>query len=352
MAQAAPITRLPENPLITPEHVTASRSDLDVAGAFNAGVARGGDNLVLVLRIAERPKEQAQGWVAAPSWNKNSGDLDVLRIREVDLDAPATDPRLFRYRGVTYLTTVSHLRCARSTDGVHFEIDLQPALRPELPSESFGIEDPRVTWLEPFWWITYTAVSPLGLTTALARTEDLRDFVPLGNILYPEATNAVLFPGKIDDHHLSLTRPASGGFNRSATWLASSKDLFVWRAFKPVFMPRPGRWDGVRVGAGCVPFRVEEGWLLIYHGVDETNRYSMGAMLLDADSPSKVLARSEEPLLEPNEDYELQGFYGGVVFPCGADVHGDNVTIYYGAADRTTCGAVTTVKALLEHLGR
>ena len=136
-----------------------------------------------------------------------------------------------------------------------------------------------------------------------------------------------------------------------AVWSARSPDLLHWGDHAPALAPRPGHWDGMRVGASAVPFKTPQGWIEIYHGADERNRYCIGAALIDENDPSKVLARSAEPLMQPEAAYETEGFFGGVVFPCGADVREDGrVILYYGAADDSTCAAETTVDALLRHL--
>ncbi len=105
--------------------------------------------------------------------------------------------------------------------------------------------------------------------------------------------------------------------------------------------PRPGTWEAGRIGGGSVPFRTERGWLSIYHGADEATATACGALLCDLDNPRQVIGRSEEPLLFPEAPYELHGFMGNVVFSCGTVVRGDELTIYYGAADQYVCGAVT-----------
>jgi predicted GH43/DUF377 family glycosyl hydrolase len=116
--------------------------------------------------------------------------------------------------------------------------------------------------------------------------------------------------------------------------------------------PRADYWDSRKVGAGPPPIRTEEGWLLIYHAVDERvpDSYKIGAMLLDRDNPTRVIARSPEPILEPTEWYESRGFKSNVVYPCGAVVIGEHLFIYYGAADRVVCVASVKLKKLLEWL--
>ncbi len=115
---------------------------------------------------------------------------------------------------------------------------------------------------------------------------------------------------------------------------------------------RPDAWDDAKVGGGAVPFRVtsgvHDGWLAIYHGVTRAPlEYSLGALLLDPADPSRVLARSREPILRPEAPYEREGFFGGVVFTCGVLADGDNVRVYYGAADGVTCVADLSLDEIL-----
>ena len=113
---------------------------------------------------------------------------------------------------------------------------------------------------------------------------------------------------------------------------------------------RPDSWDCARVGAGAAPIRTEEGWLEIYHGADYQNRYCLGALLLDLNDPSKVIARSKAPIMEPIAPYEQTGFFGNVVFTNGHLVEGDTVTIYYGASDEVICGAKLSIEEILRSL--
>jgi predicted GH43/DUF377 family glycosyl hydrolase len=109
-------------------------------------------------------------------------------------------------------------------------------------------------------------------------------------------------------------------------------------------------WDSARVGAGCSPIRTAKGWLAIYHGADETHRYCLGALLLDLKDPSRVISRSHSPIMEPAEDYELNGFFGNVIFTNGQLVIGDKLKLYYGASDAVICGADLSISAILDSL--
>ncbi len=120
---------------------------------------------------------------------------------------------------------------------------------------------------------------------------------------------------------------------------------------KCIVQTRRGMWDSARVGAGASPIKTEKGWLEIYHGADHHNRYCLGALLLDLNNPSKVLARSQDPVMEPAMPLEKAGFFGNVVFTNGHLVSGDEIILYYGASDEVICEARLSVSGLLKHLG-
>jgi len=343
--------RLPENPVISPCDVVPSRPDFEVAGVFNAGVARFGGEVLLLLRVAESPRERRDGFAVAPIWRADRREIELFSVRRDDPEFVEQDARLFRYRGSFYLPGISHLRLARSTDGVHFTVDETPTLAPEAATESYGIEDPRITQMDSDYWITYKAVSENGIATALAHTRDFNTYTRHGLIFCPENLDVVIFPEKLGDRYAAWTRPVGRCEGTPAIWTATSPDLANWGGHKPVMHPRRGLWDSGRVGAGAVPFRTSEGWLEIYHGADTEDRYYLGAALIDADDPSKILARSREPLLAPEAHYETEGFFGNVVFSCGVLAETDgSVIIYYGASDESTCAARTSVDEILAGL--
>lgn len=343
--------RFNQNPLIRPTDVQPSRSDFQVIGAFNAAVARYEGKILLLVRIAERPKERDPNWLISPIWNTDTGEIDQYRVPRKQADT--SDPRIFRYQDKVYLTSISHLRLARSSDGVHFEIDTQPALEPATPTESFGLEDPRITQIDGAFWITYKAVSKHGITTSLAHTRDFQTFTRHGTLFCPENLDVVLFPEKIRGLYAAWTRPVGNLIGSPTIWAARSPDLLHWGDHQPVLWPRPGKWDAARVGSSCVPFRTEKGWLEIYHGASPDDVYGVGTVLIDHNDPTKVLARSDVPWMKPDAPYEKGGFFGDVVFPCGADVRSDgSIVVYYGAADESICAATTSIDELLHHLRR
>ena len=334
--------------------VPPSRPDLEVVGAFNAGVARINDEVLLLLRVAEAPPRSDRE-VTAPIYNVETRTLELKKWSRSD-DVDTSDPRVIIAHGAIWLTSISHLRIARSTDGIHFEVDRAPALSPQDKYEAFGIEDPRITQIDDTYWINYTAASRHGVSTALASTKDFRNFERHGIIFPPSNKNVTIFPGKIRGKYAALHRPMLDGFGKPAIWSAASPDLFSWGNHRFVAAARDGSWDDSKIGGGAVPFRVRtadhDGWLAIYHGVTETPYgYSLGALLLDADDPSHVIARSRDPILAPEATYERDGFFNGVVFTCGLTVDDDLVRIYYGAADGVTAVADLSLDSILSGLG-
>jgi len=332
--------------------VRPSRPDLEVVGVFNPGVIRHENDVLLLLRVAEAPLRHAAGEVAAPTFDASSGRLEVHRWAGDTPGLHVSDPRTVVLDGRTWLTSISHLRIARSADGIHFDVEPAPALSAATELESFGIEDPRITLLDGTYWINYTAVSPHGIATALASTRDFRTFERHGIIFTPPNRDVTIFPERIGGRHAALHRPMPEGLGEPAIWIGWSSDLMDWGGHLPVAGARRDGWDDLKVGGGAIPFRVrvgaQEGWLAIYHGVSRSPlEYSLGALLLDARDPGRVLARSRDPILKPEAPYEREGFFGGVVFTCGVLAEGDTIRVYYGAADGVTAVADLSLADIL-----
>lgn len=327
------------NPLVTPEMVKPSIPGFSVVCTFNAGVARCSGETLLLLRVAEKPPMAPDGHLNVPVLEKQ-GDTWQVAVHTLSLADPRydfSDPRkIFDREAGTYvyLTSISHLRLARSTDGVHFTVDEAPFIRPDCELEGFGTEDARITQIGQDYFINYTAVSRNGITTALAVTQDFRSVSKLGVIFTTENRDVCIFPEQIGGNWVALTRPVPRQIGAAKVWLSASPDLLHWGEHRPLDLPQYD-WSNARNGGGAVPIRTEKGWLVLYHGADKaSNRYSMGAALLDLDDPDTVLAVTEHPVLEAEADYECVGFYPNVVFSCGAFLEGDTVCMYYGAADR------------------
>jgi len=246
---------------------------------------------------------------------------------------------------------LSHLTVARSNDGVsNWVVDDAPLLAPDpdLAQESWGIEDPRLTWLADLgaWAIIYTSFGPGGPALSLATTQDFRTVNRLGMVRAPEDKNGALLGRRVNGEYVLFHRPTTQFASHADIWLSRSADLHSWSSPEPVLAARPGGWwDSARIGIGPPPLETSDGWLMVYHGVRQTVAgalYRVGLALLDRDDPSKVLKRCSEWVLGPSESYELMGDVPGVVFPCGMihDPETDELRLYYGAAD--TCIAMAT----------
>ncbi len=333
------VFRAPENPIINPRDVKPSQEGFEVIGVFNAGVARLGEEVILLARVAERPANDDPSVVLAALFDVAKARIVTKRFTRDDPANDFSDPRLIVRAGETYLTSISHLRLARSRDGLRFEIDDQPTIGPANEYETFGIEDPRIASINGMYYIDYVGVSPLGVTTALASTRDFKSYARHGVIFPPENKDVALFPAKIEGKYYALHRPHSPLFASNEIWIAESPDLICWGNHRHLIGTRDGMWDETRIGAGAPPVRIDEGWLEVYHGADRDNRYCLGALLLDSDRPWKVIARSANPIFEPQTEYECSGFFGHVVFTCGLLFEDRLLKLYYGAADTTICYA-------------
>ncbi len=342
--------RFTQNPIIKTQDIRPSQPGLMVECVLNPGVFSFDNKTWLLLRVAERPA-QKDGMISFPVMQPD-GSLHILEFEKNDPQLDLSDARIINYKGNTYLTTISHLRMVCSDDGVHF---YEPTDRPtkifgQGPLETFGIEDCRVSLIDGIYHLTYTQVSENGVGVGLMRTRDWRTFDRVGMILPPHNKDCCLFEEKINGKYYCLHRPSSVFVGGNYIWLASSPDTLHWGGHHCLLRTREGMWDSARVGAGAAPIKTEAGWLQIYHGADANHRYSLGAVLLDLEDPSKVLARSDEPLLEPVADYEMRGFFGNVVFTNGHLVNGDEITMYYGASDEVICGAKLSIQDILVQL--
>ncbi len=343
------ICRAKENPILGKKDFPVLHEGFENIGAFNAGAALCGGETVLLVRVAERPVRR-EGRTLCPVFDPASGKTEVVGFTPEELRGNG-DPRVLTVGGKRYLTSISHLHVARSRDGVHFRADPAPLLQAQNEYETFGIEDARVARVEGRYYITFSAASPLGSVVELAVTDDFTTARRVGVLFPPDNKDTALFDRKIGGRYYALHRPSCSCFAKPAIWLAESPDLRCFGMHRFVAGVRPGKWDGARIGAGAPPFLTERGWVELYHGAAEDDRYCMGALLLDRNEPWKVLARSGEPLAEPEAPYERRGFFGNVIFGCGLTREGDAVRLYYGASDESVALLSMTVGDIFSHLG-
>ncbi|WP_406843158.1 glycoside hydrolase family 130 protein [Flavobacterium soyae] len=340
--------RFADNPLLSPADIPASREGLEITCLLNPGVFQYENKTWLAVRVAERPK-QKDNIISFPILTE-TGSIQIIEIAKNDPELIATDARVINYKGVDYLTTLSHLRLLCSEDGHNFyEPENYPSLVGEGMLETFGIEDCRVAEIEGTYYLTFTSVSDNGVGVGLRTTTDWKNFTKHGMILPAHNKDCAIFEEKINGLFYALHRPSSVDIGGNYIWIASSPDGIHWGNHQCIIKTRKGLWDSKRVGAGAAPIKTEKGWLEIYHGANENHQYCLGAFLMDLKDPSKVIARTIEPIMVPATEYELSGFFGNVVFTNGHIVEpdGDTLTMYYGASDEFVCGAQFSIKEIL-----
>jgi predicted GH43/DUF377 family glycosyl hydrolase len=229
----------------------------------------------------------------------------------------------------------SHLCAARSANGVDgWVIDEEPTLRPDprrYPEELWGIEDPRITYVDELgrYAISYTAFGKGGPGVALALTDDFRRFERCGLVMQPDDKDAALLPYRIDGSFALLHRPMAD--SGAHIWISYSPDLRNWGGHR-LLLParRGGWWDANKIGLSPPLIETSRGWLLIYHGVRHTAAgalYRVGAALLDRERPERCLLRGESWIFGPEAPYEQQSDVGNVVFPRGTTMGDDGDTL-------------------------
>lgn len=255
----------------------------------------------------------------------------------------------------------SHLTIAKSKDGkTNWQINSVPALtaEPEFGEALFGLEDPRIVWLEDRqeYIITYVSFfdgvtgEPPGIS--MIATKDFLNFQRLGRKLMPFNKDASLFPRTLKGYYALINRPLVEG--RADIWVSFSKDLDFWGKDKVLIPTRHRAWDSDRVGLGPPPIETPDGWLIIYHGVRDTAAgtvYRVGLVLLDLET-LEIIGRSRDWVLGPKESYERVGEADDVVFPCGAviDEKTNELLVYYGAADSVVALAIANLDDILAYL--
>jgi predicted GH43/DUF377 family glycosyl hydrolase len=245
---------------------------------------------------------------------------------------------------------------ARTSAASSYEVRFDPespltsrVLWPHTAAERSGIEDVRmVRFTDADGVVDYrgtcTAYDGVRIAPQLLETTDFLN-VRMSPLAGPAATDKgiALFPRLVGGRHLALTRS-----DRESTCLAASDDGRVWG--EPVVLHSPsGVWELVQTGNCGSPIETSAGWLVLTHGVGPMREYTLGALLLDLDDPSRVLGLLPEPLLVPAED-EREGYVPNVVYTCGAIVHGDDLLLPYGASDASVRFAFVDLPALLERL--
>lgn len=342
------ITKYEKNPLIKPTDVKPSMEGYKVLGSFNPGAVNFGDEIILLLRVSEGC-EPREGYIRVPIYRLEGGRSypDILEFKATDPEVSLKDTRGVVYKGRDYLSTISHIRLARSKDGTNFAVDEEPFIYPIDRSEEYGVEDARVTPIDGKYYINYTAVSRDSWATVLAVTKDFKSIERKGLIFHPENKDVAIFPERVQGKYIALHRPNNSGFGKPSIWYSESPDLLHWGNHKCIVRPRDNRWESKKIGGGAPPIKTAEGWLAIYHGKGDSSAYSLFCLLLDLEEPHKVIKRASTPLLTPTEPYETKGFFPNVVFSNGIAEKDGKILVYYGASDETVCVAITDIDNLL-----
>lgn len=243
-----------------------------------------------------------------------------------------------------------------SDDGINWKIEHSPIVFKAGNTEMIDSDykyDPRVTFIDDRYWITWCN-GYNGPTIGIGYTFDFVEFFQCENAFLPFNRNGVLFPEKIDGKFAMLSRPSDNGHTQFGNiYISFSPDMKYWgehRCVMKVTAFEDSAWQCLKIGAGSVPLRTEEGWLMFYHGVINTCngfRYSMGAALLDLEDPTKVLCRTRSYLLAPALSYETSGDVPNVIFPCAAIADGDQIGVYYGAADTSVAIAFGYISEII-----
>ncbi len=317
----------------------------------------------------------------------------VLRPGKLPWRKVATfNPGVIRHQNRVYLLeraagSLHPFQCViglqSSDDGVHFhpESDL-PVLTPaDLGYPHGSLQDARVVRIEDMFYMTYAlrpysySCHPNGLgvpdystpaytgfdgdesqnitRSGIAISGDLVHWENVGFTTSPgiDDRNNILFPAKINGQFALLRRPIVGNEQHiPSIWISYSDDLKSWSA--PNLLAAPEfEWEHGKIGGAAPPMRTKEGWLMLYHAVDKTSVYRVGAMLLDIENPEKILARSHDFIMQPSEYYETTGLViPNVIFPTGAFIEDDLLHIYYGCADTCVGYATADLNDLLDYL--
>jgi len=337
-------------------------------------------------------KVKSEGIILESSRNAFDGQA-VLNPTCVEIDGVT---HMF-YRGVRQGDMVSSIGYCQLVDNKVVKRIDQPVLFPEYDYEKKGVEDPRIVFLDGIYYLFYTAYDGKNAIFAYATSTDLVNFTKHGvispRITYAEAgrlfgcsktgvrekyfffesyikdrqggdillweKDAFIFPKKINNKFALVHRVLPG---IQVIYFDDFKELTddYWRAYlkdlgRYVMLDSEYRFESRNVGGGCPPIETRDGWLLIYHAVEDSHVgriYHAAAALFDLDDPTKVIARMKKPLFSPNQRWEKKGDVNNVVFPTGTVIKDGRLYIYYGAADKRIAAKSVDMEALLKEIKR
>ena len=335
-------------------------------GATDTTIAVASVDLNALLDVMVYPYKQVgfirigDGALMRPRKNIPWEEKAIFNPAAIDVDGVVRI--LYRAMGNDNTSVVGYAESVNATDISY--IGDKPAYVPResfeakgVPNGNSGCEDPRVTKIGGTVYMYYTAyngITPpaVAMTSILEKDLKKRNWNWTKPVLVTadgvDDKDGCLHPEKVNGKYFLFHRVHNyicGDFGSTPAFPERNSFQNI-----PIIKARPGMWDSVKVGISVPPIKTDKGWILLYHGVSERSRYRIGAVLLDLKDPTKVLARSTDPVFEPSEAYEIEGQVNYVVFPCGAVVRGDDIYMYYGGADSVIDVAMFSIKKLLSIL--
>jgi predicted GH43/DUF377 family glycosyl hydrolase len=299
-----------------------------------SGVPAGGRRFILSLRAT------GEGHVSSLTFRSGLVQADG----SVSVDPPARLASIPQARDFPAAADAERVELVFRPD----EDISERVIFPVLPSQSNGVEDARFVEFvdagERTFYATYTAYTGRAIRSELIETRDFVTFrmAPLDGTAARNKGMA-LFPRRIGGKYAMIARQ-----DNENLYLIYSDDLYTWNGGQQILKPQ-FPWEFVQIGNCGSPIELDEGWLLLTHGVGPVRRYSIGAVLLDKADPSKVLARSREPLVRP-EPSEREGYVPNVVYTCGGMRHGERVILPYAVSDTYCSVATMKIAALIDNL--
>ena len=276
------------------------------------------------------------------------GHISSIVFRSGILDS---DCNLFFEETSKYLTAPTKVFINKMNYELNYDSGVDISERiifPLTPDESNGIEDARFVKFSGFdndtYFATYTAYDGKNIVSKLLRTNEFTQF-QIKTLNGSKSTNKgmALFPKKINGKYAMLSRQ-----DGESNFIMYSDDLYNWNSKKILTIPEHS-WELVQMGNCGSPIETDEGWLVITHGVGPVRKYSIGAILLDLNDPTKMIGRLKQPILDPNE-MEREGYVPNVVYSCGGIIHNDQLVLPYAISDYLTSFAIINLKELLQEL--
>ena len=319
------LTKHHKNPVLTPQNIPYSSAQV-----YNAGITKFNGKYVMIFR-------NDYGW--------NQKDFELYELAK----GPAPTCRI-------------NLGLALSNNGIDWTIIPTPVFSIET-EEIHRAYDPRLTVIDGRCYMCFAVDTKHGVRGGIAVTDDFDKFKIL-HMTVPDNRNMVLFPEKVNGEFLRLERPFPV-YSREKNeafdiWISSSPDCKYWGNHRLLLGAENVPFCNCKIGPGAPPVRTPEGWLTTFHAVKRVDReiyawhrdwhkiYYGGIMLLDLEDPSRIIGMCNEPIIKPEEPYELKGMRGEVVFPGGMILEDSGeVKIYYGAADTVECLATAHVDDLI-----